>query len=97
MTKLTQKIYTELLKSDETYLLLFSADWCGSCKMLKPSLEKVAKEKGLEIYTYMVDEDNSLSNSLGVMSLPTVIKFKGDKEISRFTGNHTQKKLQELI
>jgi thioredoxin len=53
----------------------FYADWCGPCKILSPRLEEIAKEYAGKIVVYKVntDQEQILSRSMGIQSLPTLI------------------------
>ena len=48
--------------------LMFTADWCGACKVMKPIVEEIG---GIEIID--VEEDTALTEQYGVMSLPAFI------------------------
>ena len=71
-------------------LYRFTADWCGPCKMLAPTLEKIAHEyegQPLEIKTINVDENQELTAKYGVRSIPTLIFEKAGQEVDRTVGN----------
>jgi thioredoxin 1 len=53
----------------------FYADWCGPCRRVSPILEQLAKEYAGQIIFYKVNTDNEqlLSNNLGITSLPTIL------------------------
>jgi len=62
----------------------FSADWCGPCKALGPTMEK----SGLPFQKINVDSDTELSTKFGIRSIPTLVKVDNNgNEISRITGN----------
>lgn len=66
----------------------FWASWCGPCKMFGPIFENVSKKlSDIKFCKLNVDEDeNDISRSLGVMSIPTTIVFKNGEEIKRNIG-----------
>lgn len=70
--------------------VLVHADWCGPCRLLKPSLTKMSKERGLNLYTLDGGAYGALAASLKVRSVPTVIVFHKGKEVLRFAGNKTE-------
>jgi thioredoxin len=53
----------------------FYADWCGPCRRVSPILEQIAREYTGKIIVYKVNTDNEqvLSGSLGITSLPTIL------------------------
>ena len=72
---------SEVLKSDVPVLLDFWAIWCGPCMMLAPILAEIAEENEgkVKIGKVNVDECPSLAAQFGIMSIPTVLLFKGGK------------------
>ena len=69
-------------------LVDFWADWCGPCKMLGPTIEKLGESydgKAL-IGKVNVDDEPELAQRFGVMSIPTVIFFRTGEEIDRKVG-----------
>lgn len=66
----------------------FYADWCGPCKMMAPSVDKLAGEYiGRAIIAKLdTDESQKTSMSFNVRGIPTSIVFEGGKEIARQTG-----------
>lgn len=90
----------EVLKSPAPVLVDFYAPWCGPCQMMLPIMEELAKEmadKGVKIGKVNVEESPELAEKYGVMSVPTFIVFKGDKEVNRVMGAQAKTKLLELL
>ncbi len=78
----------EVLKSEVPALVDFYADWCGPCRMVSPIIESLSKEydgkvKFMKINT---DDNQELAARLGIMSIPTVMIFKGGQLKSRIVG-----------
>lgn len=69
-------------------LIDFYADWCGPCKIMKPIFNDVEPEFEGEIEFVQVDveENNEKAQEFNVMSIPTFVIMKGDKEIDRRMG-----------
>jgi thioredoxin len=80
----------KVLKKSETVPVLvdFWALWCMPCRMLGPTLEKLAKESnGKFILAKLnVDENENISNEYGISSIPTVKLFKNRKVVDEFVG-----------
>ncbi len=93
----------EVVKSDIPVLVDFYADWCGPCKMLTPIIEELATEyEGkVKIGKVDVDEAGAVAGKYGVMSIPTIIFFKGGEVVDQAVGfvpkEELAKKLDALV
>ena len=78
----------EVLKSEVPVFVDFWAAWCGPCKMIGPVIEELAGDyQGkVKIGKLNVDENGKTAQEFGVMSIPTMILYKGGKEINRLVG-----------
>jgi thioredoxin 1 len=89
----------EVLESDKPVLVDFWAPWCGPCRVIAPSLEEIADEQSdsLRIVKLNVDENQQTAARYGVMSIPTLIVFKGGEPAHTIIGALPKKRLvQEL-
>jgi thioredoxin 1 len=77
-----------VLKSEEPVLVDFWAEWCSPCRMIAPIVEDIAGEFGAKIKVLKMDIDANTRTpmSLGIMSIPTVIVFKGGVPVERQVG-----------
>lgn len=66
----------------------FYADWCGPCKVMAPVFEEIEKdyEGKIEFQKIDVEAESDMASSFGIMSIPTFVILKDDKEIDRRTG-----------
>lgn len=66
----------------------FWAPWCGPCRIVSPTIEELAKEyEGKVVVGKMnVDENPQVSGEYGVMSIPTVMIFKGGLPVKTIVG-----------
>ncbi len=90
VNELTDTNFQSTLQNASVPVLVdFSASWCGPCKALAPTIDKVAEDYKGRIDVYKLDIDNAQESaaSLGIMSVPTCVFFKDGKEVERFTGN----------
>ncbi len=92
--------FDEFVKnSKKTVLVDFFATWCGPCKMLAPVLESIQEEVGenVDIFKVDIDESMDLAKSFGIMSVPTMIIFKGGEEVNRFVGLRPKNAILEAL
>ena len=79
---------SEVVKSTKPVLVDFWAVWCGPCQMQGPIVEEVAKEfEGKAVVGKMnVDENPSVPQKFGIMSIPTLMIFNGGQVVKQFVG-----------
>jgi thioredoxin 1 len=89
----------EVLKSDVPVMVDFFAEWCGPCKALSPVVDELSGEFDgkVKIVKVNVDESQQVAQNYGVMSIPTLIMFKGGEEVERLTGALPKDTLAEKL
>ncbi len=76
-------------------ILFFSAPWCGPCKQMKTMLTENIRDE-LNIKIIDISEDMEIAAKYEVMNVPSFVKVKDDKVISRKVGSTTIEKLKVL-
>ena len=77
-----------VLGSEIPVLVDFWAEWCVPCHMVSPVVEEIGRDKGetLQVAKLNIDDNPEVTRRFGVMSIPTLMLFKGGKEIARVVG-----------
>ncbi len=85
----------EVLKSTVPVLVDFWAVWCGPCQMQGPIVEEVAKAMAgkAKVGKLNVDENPQMAQKYGVMSIPTIMVFKGGTVVKQFIGVQSKETL----
>ncbi|CAG7605161.1 thioredoxin [Actinacidiphila bryophytorum] len=89
----------EVLASDLPVLVDFTAAWCPPCRMIAPVLEEIAVEEAhrLRIVQLDVDSNPATQAAYGVMSMPTLLLFRGGEPVKVMVGARPKRRLlQEL-
>jgi thioredoxin 1 len=89
----------EVVQSPIPVLVDFWADWCTPCKMIGPLLDQLGEEYAgrLKIGKVNVDEENALAGRHNVVSIPTLVVYKGGKILRQKVGALPKHELENLV
>jgi thioredoxin len=89
ITHVTTKSWdAEVLRSDLPVFVDFWAEWCGPCRMVGPAVEQIGRTMTgkVKVAKLNVDENQEIAMKYGVQSIPSLILFKGGREVGRTIG-----------
>lgn len=80
-------------------VLDFWAEWCGPCKFMEPIIDELEKELAnkVQFEKINVDENQEKAAQFQVMSIPTYIILKDDKELERLIGATTKDNFKKML
>lgn len=89
----------EKINNGEKVIVEFWAEWCGPCRMMKPTFEKVASENNsdVQMYTMNVDLNREVSAALGIRSIPTIKIFNNGQDIETKVGVLSESQINGLV
>ncbi|HZK81999.1 MAG TPA: thioredoxin [Humisphaera sp.] len=94
-----QNFEQEVLKSDLPVLVDFWAEWCMPCKMLTPTIDKLAKDYAGKVKVGKLDTDanREIAIKYAINSIPTVILFKAGQVQQKFVGLRPEKDFKAAL
>ncbi len=92
-----EQFQKEVIENKEKVLVDFNANWCGPCRMLKPLLEEIANESNIKVISINIDEEEELSRTYKVFSIPCLILFENGKEMKRSIGFIPKEEIESMI
>ncbi|MEV8459963.1 MULTISPECIES: thioredoxin [Streptomyces] len=89
----------EVLGSERPVLVEFTADWCGPCRQLAPVLSSIAAEEGERLRIVQLDVDRNPGTALAynVLSMPTLMVFRGGEPVKSMVGARPKRRLLEEL
>lgn len=80
----------EIFNNEDLFIVDFYASWCNPCKILLPTIEEIGRKENITIYKCNIDENQELTKNFHIMSVPTLVFIKDEKELKRLSGVHSK-------
>ena len=95
----TDTFETEVLQSEKPVIVDFWAEWCGPCRAVAPVLAEIARERAddLRVVKVNIDEEPALAQRYGIMSIPTIVLFKGGEPAAAALGAQPKRMLERSL
>ena len=89
----------EVLKADKPVLVDFWATWCGPCRMLAPTIAKIAQEQEgrIKVCKLDVDECPMLAARFGISSIPTMVVFENGQIKASSVGVQSKSQIERMF
>ena len=98
--KVTDENFDQIvLKSDKPFVQRFTAEWCGTCKMIAPLLEELSDEMKDKVLfgSHNIDDEPNTPTKFGVRGIPTMLLFKGGKVVDTKVGASSKQQIKDWI
>jgi thioredoxin len=94
----SQAQFEKILDDPKPVVVDFWAPWCGPCKMMAPTFERVAEKAGEDVHFVKVDTQKlpELAAAFGVRSIPTIVCLVGDEVVDSHVGLVAENGLEKM-
>jgi thioredoxin 1 len=93
----------EVIQSSIPVVVDFTAAWCGPCQKLAPTIEALAEDfQGrVKVGKLDIDDNSDIATQFQILSVPSVLFFRGGEEVGRVVGlspkDSLRKKIEEIL
>ncbi len=95
----TNTNFAEMLAGDKPVLVDFWATWCGPCRILSPTVDEIADEYAdrITVAKCNVDDAEEIAMQYRIMSIPTLLFFKGGEVVDKRVGVVSKDEIVSII
>ena len=99
MNVIDQNNFEEIINSKPVALVDLWASWCGSCRMLSPTVDDIAEqyEGRVAVAKCNVDDNDELAANFGVRSIPTLLFFKNGELADKTVGLVSKQEIENIL
>lgn len=94
--ELTSSDFDYLTLNAEKSVVIFTASWCGPCKMIKPRIPELAREFNVMPFWVDIEKNTDLAKQFNVQAVPFIATMKSGIVVESFATNNAQK-ISEMI
>lgn len=100
--EITTEELKQKIENGDKLIVDFWAEFCGPCKIMKPTFEKLSEQyrkenSDVHLYTMDVEKNRDFAASLGIRAVPTVKSFSEGKEVYSQPGMQMESQIKELV
>ena len=96
----TDATFEEVVLQGEGKIIVdFWAEWCGPCHAVSPVLDKIVEEResDIKLVKVNIDEEPSLAQKYGIVSIPTIILFREGEPAAAAIGAQPKSALEKSL
>ena len=97
MKSITKEEIEQKLNEKQTFLIQYSASWCGPCRVLTPILENVCDSESVDIFKFDISTDPEYAKTKKIMSIPYVEFIKNGKLVAHKVGSAPREFYEEQL
>ena len=96
---ITNTNFAEIVAGDEPVMIDFWATWCGPCRILSPTVDEIADEYAdrITVAKCNVDDAEEIAMQYRIMSIPTLLFFKGGEVVDKRVGVVSKDEIVSII
>lgn len=89
----------DVLGAGQVALVDFWAEWCGPCRALAPTIDKIADEYAgkIKVFKMNVDENPNTPSRFSIRGIPTLILFKNGQAVDQIVGLQPKEAIASVI
>lgn len=95
--EITSEELKSKIEAGESVMVAFTAQWCGPCKMYKPTFQKLSESVDVPMYIMDVEENGEFAVELGIRAVPTTKAFNNGGEVFSRPGMMSENELKTVI
>ncbi len=99
--EISAELLKEKIENGDKVIVDFYASWCGPCKVMKPTFDKVSQQlresnSPVQLFTMNVENNQEFAQEMGIRAVPTIISFSKGTDISTVKGMQTESQINDL-